>query len=69
MNHTHQANQPQGSKEYQVIVKKRHRSVKFRLSRNQPQITTSERFFVKQPQISGTDQGLFFFFLGRLIQF
>ena len=51
MNPTHSANQPQSSKEYRVIVKKRRSSAKYFLSLNQPQSTTSERFFVKQPQI------------------
>ena len=44
MNPTHSANHPQSSKEYHVPVKKLHS-----LSLNQPQSTTSERFFVKQP--------------------
>ena len=52
MNHTYQAKQPLGSKEYRVVVKKRHSSAKYFLSLKQPQSTTSERFFVKQPQIS-----------------
>ena len=52
MNPTHSANQPQSFKECHVPVKKLHSSAKYRLSLNQPQSTTSERFLVKQPQIS-----------------